>query len=109
MTAMRSRIVLSRPWQHRAACRGRDPELFFPKRGQRTEPARVICRDCPVQSICLEWAVANRIRDGIWGGKSGRERRGLNRQANVLGIDAASSPVIGDCTGNLSMVEAVAS
>jgi len=37
--------------------------------------AKAICRVCPVQQTCLQFAYANDIRDGIWGGTTASERR----------------------------------
>jgi Transcription factor WhiB len=48
-----------------------------PSHGGGVEAARWICVDCPVRSQCLEYALANRIGDGMWGGTSERERRAM--------------------------------
>ena len=64
-------------WRERAACRGARIEVFFPGRGQTAGPARQVCASCPVRQQCLEFAVSNRIADGIWGGLTGPERRAL--------------------------------
>lgn len=61
------------------ACRGVDPDVFFPDQGQSLEPARRICADCAVRDECLEYALDNRERFGVWGGTSERERRRLRR------------------------------
>jgi WhiB family redox-sensing transcriptional regulator len=58
---------------------GVDPELFFPDRGASTREAKAVCRGCVVREDCLEHALANAERFGIWGGKSERERRLLRR------------------------------
>ena len=64
-------------WRELAACRGTDLEVFFPGRGESAEPARRVCAACPVRQPCLDYAIANRIVHGIWGGLTGRERRAL--------------------------------
>lgn len=66
-------------WMDRAACVGADPELFFPARGKTDDVAvaKAICRSCPVSTDCLEHALVNGERHGVWGGKSERERRRL--------------------------------
>ena len=61
------------------ACRGVDPEVFFPEQGMSLEPAKRVCADCAVRDECLEFALANRERFGVWGGPSERERRRLRR------------------------------
>jgi WhiB family transcriptional regulator, redox-sensing transcriptional regulator len=72
--------VPERPaWQVAAACRGLDPDLFYPDRGGSTEAAKAVCVSCPVSTQCLDFALSNSERFGIWGGKSERERRRLRR------------------------------
>ena len=66
-------------WQDRASCLGMDPDLFFPERGASTREAKSICRACAVQVECLEFALANGEKFGIWGGMSERERRRIRR------------------------------
>src|SRR5580704_12066609 len=70
----------NRGWQSRANCMGVDPELFFPERGSSTREAKEVCRGCVVRDECLEYALANSEKFGIWGGMSERERRRLRRQ-----------------------------
>lgn len=72
-------LLISRPkWMRRAACRGLDPSLFFPERGELvSEEARQVCAECPVQPECLEYALTTKERDGVWGGRSGRQRRDM--------------------------------
>ena len=62
-------------WQDDAACRGTDPELWFPSRGDSTTQQKAICAGCPVRAQCLEHAIVNVESFGIWGGTSERERR----------------------------------
>ncbi|HVE93844.1 MAG TPA: WhiB family transcriptional regulator [Acidimicrobiales bacterium] len=67
-------------WRNRAACKGIDPEIFFPVSEEDAEPAKEICAECPVRESCLEHALAHREREGIWGGFTERERRRIVRQ-----------------------------
>lgn len=69
-------------WRTRAACRDHDlPGIFFPKAdtGPGWEAviteAKAVCARCPVRAHCLQWALGNRITDGIWGGLTETERR----------------------------------
>lgn len=68
-------------WQERALCAQTDPEAFFPEKGGSTREAKRVCSVCEVRSECLEYALMNDERFGIWGGLSERERRKLKRQA----------------------------
>jgi WhiB family redox-sensing transcriptional regulator len=67
-------------WRKHAACRGLEPEVFFPVSEEQTEEAKAVCRECPVREACLEYALANREREGVWGGATERERRRMIRQ-----------------------------
>lgn len=67
-------------WMDRAACAGRDPRMFEGVKSKARQ-AKWICRQCPVQSECAEYAIENRMDVGIWGGLSAaardRQRRGI--------------------------------
>ena len=67
-------------WQERALCAQTDPEAFFPEKGGSTREAKKVCTQCEVRAECLEYALANDERFGIWGGLSERERRKLKRR-----------------------------
>ncbi|MCV2394163.1 WhiB family transcriptional regulator [Actinotalea sp. M2MS4P-6] len=67
-------------WQERALCAQTDPEAFFPEKGGSTREAKKVCTGCEVRAECLEYALANDERFGIWGGLSERERRKLKRR-----------------------------
>jgi Transcription factor WhiB len=55
-------------WRRDARCRGADPELFMPARGENVEAARAFCADCPVKLECLEFAMSlSELRcQGVW-------------------------------------------
>ncbi|MEJ7764740.1 MAG: WhiB family transcriptional regulator [Acidimicrobiales bacterium] len=72
-------------WQNYANCLGVDPDLFFPERGISTREAKEVCASCPVRSECLENALENGEKFGIWGGLSERERRRIRRGRAVSG------------------------
>lgn len=69
-------------WQADALCAQTDPEAFFPEKGGSTREAKRVCDGCEVRSECLEYALENDERFGIWGGLSERERRKLRKQAS---------------------------
>ena len=66
-------------WQTDALCAQTDPEAFFPEKGGSTRDAKRICTTCEVKAQCLDYALQNDERFGIWGGLSERERRRLRR------------------------------
>ncbi len=78
-------------WQRLANCLGVDPDLFFPERGVSTREAKEVCRGCVVRDDCLDYAVANGEKFGIWGGMSERERRGVRRARLDGGRGGAAS------------------
>ena len=78
-TAIESDVEV-RGWQDYANCLGVDPDLFFPERGASTREAKEVCRGCVVREECLEYALTNGEKFGIWGGMSERERRRIRRQ-----------------------------
>lgn len=68
-------------WQSDSLCAQTDPEAFFPEKGGSTRDAKKICSTCEVRTQCLEYALENDERFGIWGGLSERERRKLRKRA----------------------------
>jgi WhiB family redox-sensing transcriptional regulator len=84
-------------WQEYANCLGVDPDLFFPERGASTREAKEVCRGCVVRDDCLEFALVNGEKFGIWGGMSERERRRLRRQRAIArrASEAASQTIAG--------------
>lgn len=68
-------------WQADALCAQTDPEAFFPEKGGSTRDAKRICTGCEVKAQCLDYALKNDERFGIWGGLSERERRKLKKRA----------------------------
>lgn len=70
------------PWAADAKCLQADPETFFPEKGGSTREAKRICMQCDVRDECLDYALENEERFGIWGGLSERERRKLKRIAS---------------------------
>lgn len=67
------------PWRQFSACRGVEKSVFFPPRGEVTERAKVLCSECPVAAVCLEYALDHFIKVGVYGGRSERERRKMRR------------------------------
>jgi len=68
-------------WQEQALCAQTDPEAFFPEKGGSTREAKRVCLSCEVRVECLEYALEQDERFGIWGGLSERERRRLKKRA----------------------------
>ncbi len=74
-------------WSAQGQCNGIEPGLFFPPRGASVSEAKAVCATCSVATLCLEFALENGEKFGIWGGRSERERRVIRRRRSM----AASS------------------
>lgn len=66
-------------WQDGALCAQTGAQFFFPEPGNSVREAKRICAACPIRSACLEYALNNDERFGVWGGLSEKERYGLRR------------------------------
>lgn len=62
-------------WVDRANCSGLDPDLFFPEVGETSAVAKRVCATCVVRTNCLAYAIEHKIKQGIWGGQSPKDRR----------------------------------
>ena len=64
-----------RDWRDSAACKGMDPNIFFPTRGGHNTlgAARTVCASCTVRTQCYE--VARTEYTGVWAGTSANQRR----------------------------------
>lgn len=68
------------------ACQQSDPEAWFPGGGTPSpekNPAIRLCQACPVQMLCLQFAMVNNEQYGIWGGLNSRQRSRLRRGKKV--------------------------
>ena len=77
-------------WRSRSKCQKLTPnefdDMFFPEAGRAINRAKLFCKDCPVFTECLQFALDNKV-SGIWAGTSSKERKGihdLNRVARGL-------------------------
>ena len=71
-------------WRDHAACRDTNPDLFFPVGTtgpaiEQIDQAKKVCRECPSQSACLDFALVTNQDSGVWGGTSEEERRKIRR------------------------------
>lgn len=74
-------IVKPEKWREESACKGLDPNMFFPGPNdtEDQEEAHKVCSSCPVTEECMEYALANNIDHGIWGDMSERQRKKFRR------------------------------
>lgn len=77
---------MRRDWRTAALCRTLgEPDLWFPDSLRdphldQIREAKTVCSHCPVKAQCLEWALANGVDDGIWGGLDRDEIRRIRRR-----------------------------
>ena len=67
-------------WQEEAACRGIEPEIFFPISDEEAGPAKAICGGCDARRECLVFSFQNKERYGVWGGVTEKERIEMSRR-----------------------------
>jgi WhiB family redox-sensing transcriptional regulator len=81
-------LLLAPSWRAEASCRAQSAVHFFapahferkPEKDAREGAARALCRACPVQAECLEFAMLVQEPHGIWGGMNELERKRLSRK-----------------------------
>lgn len=80
-------------WRERAACKDSlTPDDWFIDAGYHgrrltsaalaaaVDAVKAICAACPSRTACLDFAIANDQREGIWGGLTERERAVMHRR-----------------------------
>jgi WhiB family transcriptional regulator, redox-sensing transcriptional regulator len=72
-------------WESAAACRGADPEVFFPPSSATPEAsevrrAKAICARCPVRLPCRLEGLRHEQLAGVWGGLTETERQAERAQ-----------------------------
>ena len=87
MTTSRSMgLIGMTPTIRNAPCQSTDSETFFPDptETEKIALAKSFCATClpTVKNECLSFALANRIRYGVWGGMTESERHNLQRREN---------------------------
>ena len=54
-------------WRERGACKGLDPQIFYPETDEDADTAKRVCAQCHVQTACLEYALQFREKRGRLG------------------------------------------
>lgn len=80
-----SSITKWEDWHGQAACIGEMGAIFYPPmrperrsvKNAREQRAKAVCEGCSVREECLDYALENNERYGIWGGLTDAERRDL--------------------------------
>ena len=69
-----------------ANCKDADPTIFFAESNSKIAQAKQVCAVCPIQQLCLDWAVEN-AEDGVYGAMTPRERKKLRKGADIIDIN----------------------
>lgn len=73
-------------WMDRGACNDVDPSVFFDAVLDPHSPdngftaALAICSECEVRVTCLQYALDENEKHGVWGKTTPRERVGMRRR-----------------------------
>lgn len=76
-------LPLPPPWMNDALCREYPLVNFFPGQGETADEALQVCGRCLVRAECLDYALTEGIRHGIWGGMNAAARRAHARLARL--------------------------
>ena len=76
-------------WKQKARCRGLDPELFFPQKGENSREAQKVCAGCPVRRECAEYGIYERW--GVWGGNTEKMRRQARKDPSFSNLRQVQS------------------
>lgn len=71
---------MSEGWRESAICKDLETDMFFPigngdRYTMQVEAAKAVCRQCVVQTACLDFALQTKEDHGIYGGATPEERR----------------------------------
>lgn len=73
-------------WQQEGLCRGKDVNLWYPRRGEspvKIAEAKAFCKQCPIRQKCLDYALWHHEQHGIWGGLTEFERRKIRSDLGI--------------------------
>jgi len=87
-------------WMKRAACRGK-MEVMFPKEHKDITyiaAARALCRECPVKTPCLAYALQYPTADmhGVWAGLTSRQLAAKQKELGIKPVKPTLAQLWGD-------------
>lgn len=84
--------TLTTNWLDQASCFGQDTEMFYADTVFSAENKKIIakakmfCKTCPVVADCLQYAINNQERFGVWGSFSTKERSAIRNHLGTKEI-----------------------
>lgn len=79
------------PFDGTQHCQDVDPELFFPNEEgvyEDLQRAKDICKGCPLNLNCLQYALKHPELEGVWGATTLKDRRLMRRRKHVTARSA---------------------
>jgi len=79
-------------WLDEAACLGQGTDLFYTDTVYTSETKKIIakaktfCNSCPVVADCLQYAINNEEKFGVWGSFSSKERASIRNHLKTNNI-----------------------
>ncbi|HUD08250.1 MAG TPA: WhiB family transcriptional regulator [Candidatus Saccharimonadales bacterium] len=70
-------------WRQKAACKGLDPEIFYPRKDSENDMALSVCEDCHVWVDCLRFAIKYHQDQGVWGGCTETQRARMIKKFKI--------------------------
>lgn len=71
--------LLRHRWMDVASCITSAIDFFSNRTGEQKK-AVAVCHECPVEDVCLEYALEEEIDSGTWGGTTEQERLKMIRE-----------------------------
>ena len=87
-------INMNESWRKDAICNKTKSINWFSEEKEEIKMAKEACKKCPVADKCLEFAVRNKERFGVWGGFTTRERNKITRHVATITKEEAKALVI---------------
>ena len=71
---------MSLQWMENAKCKDQTEIEFFPEAGRHPKEALAFCQGCKVRRQCFDYAIKNKLDDGVWGGVTANRRNIYRRR-----------------------------
>ena len=71
-------MPISESFMEKAKCKKTKEVDFHSDDYKEVKKAIAFCKNCPVKTQCLQYALEHNMKYGVWGGTSAYSRRKLN-------------------------------
>ena len=91
-------IVVDMPTWEEAKCIEMPLDYFFPETNKelsaRLPELVAACSSCIHRSACLTYALDNQLKDGVFGGLTPNQRKGLQRKGRARSVNEDRLPIV---------------